>query len=255
MESTELAKPRTEASALVRLVQLEQQHSVNLGKGFFSSKGVSTRGYNVKSETAQLEHWLEQLPACTDTVAADAYGEHVLIPYWPFQILDRDDNDFNALLVKLLVISPYFSARELMFTDLAREFSYRYAPRVRKAPAELREPAPTLPWLFSKDIGIVLDARDKPLVAFTYAWVELVQLSQPSPPDVPTCAHVKPVTHTVDVPYKTSLPLLCTFAAPPQPMPLSGSFFASPVDGDFYRGMTPSALMQRRRLRADDMME
>ena len=173
-------------------------------------------------------------------------------------MFDFENGEFTALLVQLLVITPNFSPHSLMFTDLTLESPYWSRRIVRKAPAVPREPAPTLPWLFSNDIDVVLDARDQPLVAFTYAWVEIIQLSEPSPPGVPTCAHVQHVTHTVDVLYNTSLPLLCTFAAPPQPQLLSGSFFApinADVKGDFYCGMTPPALTRRRRLRADGMME
>lgn len=239
-------------------MQLEQQHNVHLGKGFFCTQGVRARECSVPDGALEIQQWLERLAVCTNEVAADAYGERVLFPYWPFQMWsDHNEDEFNALLVKLLVTTPHFSAKKLMSTDLAHYY-YRSRHRVRKAPAQLREPAPPLPWLFSKDIDVVLDARTKPLVAFTYAWVEVTQLSEPAPPGVPTCAHEKHTTHTVDVPYKTSLPLLCAFAAPPQPRLLSGSFFASPDDDGgraFYRGMMPSALKQRRPLRADDMME
>lgn len=53
------------------------------------------------------------------------------------------------------------------------------------------------------------------------------------------------------MPYATSLPLLCSFAAPPQPRFLSGSLNVSPMDETdeiraFYRGMAPSPLMLRR---------
>lgn len=108
--------------------------------------------------------------------------------------------------------------------------------------AQLREPAPVLPWLFSSDVSFVLDARDKPRVAFSYVWRE-------------TAPDGTVTDHLIAVPYETSVPLLCTFAAPPAARQLTGSFFASSGDQDgvnygFYRGMTPSALMQRRKQRA-----
>ena len=238
-------------------MQLEQQHNLHLGKGFFCAKAIRARRYG-EFGNAEVGKWLEQLAACTDVVAADAYGERVLFPYWPFQLFECNADEFTVLLVKLLVHNPKFNPHNLLFTDLAHQYPYCLKPLVvRRAPEQLREPAPTLPWLFSKDVKVVLDARNKPLVAFTYAWVEVIPLSEPAPPGVPTCAHMKPITHTVDVPYQTSLPLLCTFSAPPQPRLLSGSYFAPEDDGGraFYRGMTPSALKQRRPQRADDMME
>ncbi len=237
--STELAKSRAEASTLVRLIQLEHQHG-HRGHGFFSAKGVNTEGYG----TPDVDKWLEQLASRTDVVAGDAYGQRVLFPYWPYQAYNNNDEELNALLAKLLVSTPGFHGRY-----------YRW--QTRTAAAQLRDPVPVLPWLFSKDVDFVLDARNKPRVAFTYEWVERTLLSEKAPPGVPTCEHAGFITHTVDVPYNTSVPLLCTFAPPLQPRLLSGSFFASPSDDDdggcaFYRGMAPSALMQRRQQHAMD---
>jgi hypothetical protein len=246
--STELAKSRAEASTLVRLIQLEHQHG-RRGQGFFSAKGVNTGSYG----TPDVDEWLEQLASCTDVVAGDAYGQRVLFPYWPYQAYyGNNEMPLNVLLAKLLVSTPGFSGRDLMNSTAPY---YRYSTRT--AAAQLRDPVPVLPWLFSKDVAFVLGARDKPRVAFTYNWVERTLLSEKAPPGVPTCEHAGFITHKVDVPYNTNVPLLCTFAPPPQPRLLSGSFFASPSDDDdggcaFYRGMAPSALMQRRQQHAMD---
>jgi hypothetical protein len=168
--------------------------------------------------------------------------------YWTYSGHDAYSNcGFDTLMVKLLVHEP------------TKEVLHAYYPpaeplapvRPLSAPVRLREPMPVLPWIFGHDIDTVLDASNKPLVAYKYAWEETLQLSDPDPPDVPTCAHIQKIMHAGVVPYATSLPLLCSFAAPPQPRFLSGSFNASPMDDTdeiraFYRGMAPSPLMLRR---------
>ena len=86
----------------------------------------------------------------------------------------------------------------------------------------------------------MLDARDTPRVAFTYKWIEKHEDGTKT-------------EHTVDVPYETSVPLLCTFPAPQTKQLLTGSFFASSSGAsDFYRGMQQSAVMQRRKHSAMD---
>jgi hypothetical protein len=239
VEGTEIAKPRFEARPLARLVQLDQQNSKHLGKGFYSGKFV-------RYETTDVEQWLQQQAAATDPVASDAYGGRVLLPYWPFQWWGCNKIQFESLLTKLLFLSPP---------------CYTRYPYYHKQPFKLREPAPTLPWLFSDDVSVVLDARNQePLVAFKYDWHETTPPTDPGSND-----EAEVIQHNVSVPYTTSVPLLCTFAAPPQPRLLSGSFLASPVNDDddddggraFYRGMTPQTYKQRRqvRTRTDDMVE
>jgi hypothetical protein len=175
-------------------------------------------------DAAVGERLLEELSSRSDLVAGDAYGDRVPFPYWPYLSWIGNNEIFQPLLRKLLC-----SVQDPGGTrPLRRELT-------------LRSPAPVLPWLFSRDIEFVLDARDQPRVAFLYKLMELG-------PDGITSGPVR----NVDVSYETSVPLLCTFPAPPATRLLTGSFFAPQGDdGDvaatFYRGMAPSPVMQRRK--------
>lgn len=225
-------------SGLARLVKFDQQVELLPGSthhAFFSSKGIRVEA-TTDSDVGTLDQFLNTLASRSDLVVGDAYGDRVLFPYWPHQFWADDwEKTFERLLGRLLLVS---FADFQTFLQLKRR-----QPLPRKA--QLREPSPVLPWLFSfsKDISFVLDARDQPRVAFSYTWEEDDPLG------------VK-ITHTEAVPYETSVPLLCTFAAPSSPTLLSGSFFASsPGASDvraFYRGMAPSAVMQRHKPRAPD---
>jgi BTB/POZ domain len=193
-------------------------------------------------------------PSSDDVVALSVGGQRFVTTR---ETLTRvPDTFFSALLSGRFEASmdsgDNFNVKNLQETNIDDSQAVWYKKVARRAPVKLRDPAPVLPWLVSNDIETVLDASNAPqLVAFSYKWVEQRKLSDPDPPGVPTCAHVEVIIHTVDVPYATSLPLLCSFAAPPQPRFLSGSFNASPMDDTdeiraFYRGMAPSPLMLRR---------
>ena len=200
--------------SLARLVRLAHQAEAfpQCQRSFFTSKGMQTYGNSG-------ECLLEELSSRSDLVAGDAHGDRVPFPYWPFLSWVGNEAIFQPLLRKLLT------------EDNAR---YRIRNPVLKHEMTLRSPAPVLPWLFSRDIEFVLDAHDKPRVAFSYEVEE-------------TGAGGKSV-RKVDVSYETSVPLQCTFPAPPATRLLTGSFFASQGDDSdvattFYRGMAPSPVM------------
>ena len=136
VDRAELSKPRSEASGLARLIRLEQRAGVfSRGHhGFFSSKGVKTHGRGFGAP--EVERLLEELASRSDLVAGDAYGDRVLFPYWPHLFWVGNDEAIEPALRKLLLsTSVPWPQRS-------------YHPPLERA-AQLRDPAPVLPWLFS----------------------------------------------------------------------------------------------------------
>jgi hypothetical protein len=176
VQTSELSKPRHEASGITKLCLMDQQlHTSIKGTcGFFSCKGARIDGQPYRAVTDESVNDFIRALADKDPVAGDAYGDRVLMPFLPWMQWGRD-TPFEDIVRPLLVKDSY------------------------NKPPVLRSPAPVLPWIFaasSRDdvdpVGFVLDARGHPLFA---------------------CLAGKGDAQ-ITVLYTSSLPLRCEFGLP-----------------------------------------